>query len=74
MWQTTHNPRWRDLGWNIFQAIEREAKTKSGYATIYDVDSSPARLVDEMPSFFLAETLKYLYLLFTDEDKFPLDR
>jgi endoplasmic reticulum Man9GlcNAc2 1,2-alpha-mannosidase len=25
-------------------------------------------------SFFLAETLKYLYLLFLDEDKIPLDK
>jgi mannosyl-oligosaccharide alpha-1,2-mannosidase len=26
-----------------------------------------------MPSFFLAETLKYLYLLFEDHDVVPLD-
>lgn len=26
------------------------------------------------PSYFLAETLKYLYLLFSDKDLFPLDK
>jgi len=29
---------------------------------------------DVQESFFLAETLKYLYLLFTDDDVIPLDR
>jgi mannosyl-oligosaccharide alpha-1,2-mannosidase len=27
-----------------------------------------------MPSYFLAETLKYLYLMFTEEDLIPLDK
>jgi hypothetical protein len=36
-----------------------------GYAAVDDVDARQLR--DNMDSFFLAETLKYLYLLF-DED------
>lgn len=39
----------------------------------------PERIHDWMvfstpPSYFLAETLKYLYLLFLDEDPFPLEK
>lgn len=30
--------------------------------------------LDSMPSYFLAETLKYLYLLFSDEGLLPLDK
>lgn len=30
--------------------------------------------LDSMPSYFLAETLKYLYLLFSDEELLPLDK
>jgi len=35
---------------------------------------SPSRFDDKMESFFLAETLKYLYLLFCDDTVVPLDR
>ncbi|TFY60511.1 hypothetical protein EVJ58_g5099 [Rhodofomes roseus] len=74
MWRTTGDEVWRERGWAVFQAIEREAKTKSGYASLQSVEKSPAPKKDEMPSFFLAETLKYLYLLFTDEELIPLDQ
>ena len=30
--------------------------------------------LDSMPSYFLAETLKYLYLLFSEDDVIPLDQ
>ncbi|KAI0642322.1 seven-hairpin glycosidase [Trametes meyenii] len=74
MWRTTGDEAWRERGWAVFQAIEKEAKTASGYASVLSVENSPARLKDEMPSFFTAETLKYLYLLFEDEELIPLDR
>ncbi|EIN09625.1 seven-hairpin glycosidase [Punctularia strigosozonata HHB-11173 SS5] len=74
MWRTTGDVRWRNRGWDIFAAIEREAWTPSGYASIRNVDFSPAPQKDDMPSFYLAETLKYLYLLFTDDDLVPLDK
>ncbi|RDX54010.1 seven-hairpin glycosidase [Lentinus brumalis] len=74
MWRTTGDEAWRERGWAVFQAIEKEARTESGYASLSSVMTSPAPKKDEMPSFFTAETLKYLYLLFTDEDLIPLDR
>ncbi|TBU30171.1 seven-hairpin glycosidase [Dichomitus squalens] len=74
LWRTTGDEVWRERGWAVFRAIEREAKTDSGYASLWSVFESPARHKDEMPSFFTAETLKYLYLLFKDEDLIPLDR
>ena len=45
-----------------FLASLRLLKTECGYAHISDV--STQKLVDKMESFFLTETLKYLYLLF----------
>ncbi|KAK7687285.1 hypothetical protein QCA50_009790 [Cerrena zonata] len=74
MWRTTGDERWRDRGWAVFQAIQRETKTSSGYASVSTVEQSPASKLNEMPSFFMAETLKYLYLLFTDEELIPLDQ
>ncbi|KAI0734035.1 glycoside hydrolase [Fomitopsis betulina] len=74
MWRTTGDPIWRERGWTVFEAIERETKTPSGYASSKNILLSPTLLDDDMPSYFLAETLKYLYLLFHDEDIVPLDR
>ncbi|TFK26226.1 mannosidase [Coprinopsis marcescibilis] len=74
LWKVTGDPKWRARGWAIFEAIEREAKTSSGYVTIKNVALSPPTRGNSMPSFFLAETLKYLYLLFSEEDKLPIDK
>ncbi|KAJ2930958.1 hypothetical protein H1R20_g6105, partial [Candolleomyces eurysporus] len=68
LWKTTGEVKWRERGWSVFEAIERHAKTKYGYASINNVDQVPPQWKDEMPSYFLAETLKYLYLLFIDDD------
>ncbi|GLB41878.1 putative glycosyl hydrolase 47 family protein [Lyophyllum shimeji] len=73
LWRTTGDEKWRERGWSIFEAIEKLARTKYGYANINNVDGVPVTLTDEMPSYFLAETLKYLYLLFTDDDIIPLN-
>ena len=45
-----------------FLASLRLLKTKCGYAHVADVSTQTLR--DKMESFFLSETLKYLYLLF----------
>ncbi|OCH84615.1 seven-hairpin glycosidase [Obba rivulosa] len=74
MWRVTGNPIWRERGWEIFESIERETKTDSGYASVKDLYLSPATQKDDMPSYFLAETLKYLYLLFHEDDLVPLDK
>ncbi|KAH7930222.1 glycoside hydrolase family 47 protein [Leucogyrophana mollusca] len=74
LWRTTGDVRWRHRGWAVFEAIERVTKTPSGYASISNVDTLDPEQSDSMPSYFLAETLKYLYLLFIDEDPVPLDK
>jgi len=74
LWRTTGDVRWRERGWAIFQAIEKHCKTKYGYASLLNVDSGKPRWKDDMPSFFLAETLKYFYLLFKEEDILPHDK
>ncbi|KAF8195091.1 glycoside hydrolase [Pholiota molesta] len=74
-YRLTGDQLYRDHGWRIFQAIERHCRVEGGgYATIINVDENPARLEDKMETFFLSETLKYLYLLFASSDVIPLDR
>ena len=49
MWKTTRDPVWRERGWAIFEALERETKTQSGYASLSQVERTPAPQRDSMP-------------------------
>ncbi|CAG0895382.1 unnamed protein product [Darwinula stevensoni] len=58
---------------NSYQALEKHCRVGSGYSGIKDVYQVPPMHDDVQQSFFLAETLKYLYLLFSDDSLLPLD-
>lgn len=74
LWRATHDRKYRDWGWNIFQAMEKYAKKAAGYSGTYDVEEVPSPPPDDVQqSWFLAETLKYLFLLFSDDGVLPLD-
>ena len=73
LWRLTKKEKYRDWGWSIFQAFERHCRSEVGYAGVKDVRKVPAQKDDTQQSFFLAETLKYLYLLFSPDDVVPLD-
>ncbi|KIY52582.1 glycoside hydrolase family 47 protein [Fistulina hepatica ATCC 64428] len=74
LWKVTGNAAWRERGWSIFQSINKETRTNSGFSSIGSVERSPANKIDQMPSYFLAETLKYLYLLFINDTPLPFDK
>ncbi len=66
-YRLTKDPRYRDWGWQIFQAFEKHTKIKTGgYSGIWSVLNTK-RKQDKMESFFITETLKYLFLLFSDD-------
>eukprot|EP00208_Stichococcus_sp_RCC1054_P002855 CAMPEP_0206140740 /NCGR_PEP_ID=MMETSP1473-20131121/10503_1 /ASSEMBLY_ACC=CAM_ASM_001109 /TAXON_ID=1461547 /ORGANISM="Stichococcus sp, Strain RCC1054" /LENGTH=567 /DNA_ID=CAMNT_0053535003 /DNA_START=347 /DNA_END=2050 /DNA_ORIENTATION=+ len=73
LWRTTHKPVYREWGWAIFQSFEKHCRVKAGYAGLRDVTNMPPEHDDTMQSFFLAETLKYLFLLFSDDEVLPLE-
>ena len=57
----------------FLQGIENYTKVMNGYTTIGNVRNAlDMRPKDMMESFFLGETLKYLYLLFADKQEFDL--
>lgn len=70
-YRTTGDRSWLSAGELFFRSIEEHSQTNCGYASVGNISSK--QLVDMMPSFFLSETCKYLYLLF-DEDNFVHDR
>ena len=45
-----------------------------GYTSLDDVTEVPPLRRDKMETFFLGETLKYLYWLFGDDSVIPLDK
>ena len=122
LWRITGNPKYQDIAWEMFEAIESVAKTKIGYAGVADVmqgstlsrkrdgqdddvvygsnasksksnadgkyrgqekikkvekrrrpKPSDLNLMDSMESFWTAETLKYLYLIFAEPNVTSLD-
>jgi mannosyl-oligosaccharide alpha-1,2-mannosidase len=73
MYRITGDDSWRDKGWKMFLAIEENTRTGLANSAIKDVTSEIPYFSDEMESFWLAETLKYFYLLFSDSDLVNLD-
>lgn len=71
MFRATRDPYLRVMAAEMVEAIEQVTKTECGYATMHDVNTH--LLEDRMESFFLSETLKYLYLVFAPDDHFMLN-
>jgi mannosyl-oligosaccharide alpha-1,2-mannosidase len=75
LWRATHDQIWRDMAWEIVQAIDTWCRVDGGFAGIQDVMvSNPDQVAfdDVQQSWFLAETLKYLYLIFEDDSKIDI--
>ncbi|XP_069582319.1 mannosyl-oligosaccharide 1,2-alpha-mannosidase IA [Ranitomeya imitator] len=73
MWKFTHDPKYRQWGWEAVQALEKYCRVEGGYSGIKDVYATHPNHDDVQQSFYLAETLKYLYLLFSEDDLLPLE-
>ncbi|XP_015973097.1 mannosyl-oligosaccharide 1,2-alpha-mannosidase MNS2-like isoform X1 [Arachis duranensis] len=71
LWRLTGNNTYREWAWDIFEAFESNSRIASGYVGLKDVNTGAQD--DMMQSFFLAETLKYLYLLFSPPSVISLD-
>ncbi|KAI8913241.1 mannosyl-oligosaccharide alpha-1,2-mannosidase isoform A [Gorgonomyces haynaldii] len=67
LWRLTKDQKYREWGWNIVQSLETNCRDEAGY---HPLSHTP----NVQMSFFLAETLKYLYLLFSDDSTLPLDK
>ncbi|KAF2456647.1 family 47 glycosyl hydrolase [Lineolata rhizophorae] len=76
MWRITGDPMYREWGWEMFQSfiIHTAVPHNGGFTSVSDVTRIPPPSRDNMESFWLAETLKYFYLLFGPDDVLPLDQ
>ncbi|XP_042484445.1 alpha-mannosidase I MNS5-like [Macadamia integrifolia] len=64
LYQATKDPWYIEVGESIVNSLNSYTKVVGGFASIKDVTTM--QLEDHQHSFFLAETCKYLYLLFDD--------
>ena len=74
LYRITKDDIYRERAWDAFQMIEKYCKFSQGYTSLRNVFSTKGnrRRKDEMPSYFLGETLKYLLLIFSPDDYIDL--
>lgn len=64
--RVTGNTTYVEWGWQILRAFEMHSRWEAGgYTSLENVTRGPPKPLDKMESFFIAETLKYLLLLFS---------
>ncbi|KAJ5965800.1 hypothetical protein N7481_012514 [Penicillium waksmanii] len=73
MYRITGDKSLQDTAWKIFQSIEQYTKVEYGHAALNDTRDIRTARLDAMESFWLAETLKYFYLIFSDPKLISLD-
>ena len=67
--RVTGDEVYRDWAWDVWKAFVEHARLDDGsYACIDDVTRTPPTRRDAMPSYWLAETVKYAWLIFSDTD------
>jgi Glycosyl hydrolase family 47 len=72
LYHFTHNEKYLQMGKTFLDDIIKYCKTKYGFAELKSVITKKKN--DAMESFFLAETLKYLYLLFAPENTLDFNK
>lgn len=71
LYHYTHDPKYLAMGQTYFDALMKYCRTDAGFAQLSNVKTKEKD--DHMESFFFAETLKYLYLLFAPSDTLNFD-
>ncbi len=66
LYHYSNDPKYLQMGKTFFESLKKYCRTPEAYAQLADVRTKQQK--DEMESYFFAETLKYLYLLFSPPD------
>ena len=68
----TNDSRYVQMGHTFFDSLVRYCRVDAGFAALRNVETKEK--TDSMESFFLAETLKYLYLIFAPRATLDLNK
>ncbi len=72
LWKKTNDPLYQNFGKVFLDSLDTYCRTDEGYAELDDVTTKAKR--DRMEPYFMAETLKYLYLLFAPGETLPFEK
>ncbi|QSZ32141.1 hypothetical protein DSL72_001711 [Monilinia vaccinii-corymbosi] len=74
LYRITGDPNLRERAWSMFNNIIKHTITDIAHAALDDITvlENPPK-ADRMESFWMAETLKYFYLIFADPELISLD-
>jgi mannosyl-oligosaccharide alpha-1,2-mannosidase len=73
LYRITGNQKYQDIAWKMFTAIKKATETELSFAALANVMVTPPTQVDSQESFWMAETLKYFFLIFSDPELISLD-
>ena len=71
LYRITGDNKYRQMGVKFFRDIVKYCKTDIAFSAVEDVQTMEKR--DYMATYFFAETMKYFYLLFGDDELFGFD-
>ncbi|KAH6650080.1 glycoside hydrolase [Chaetomium tenue] len=81
LYRITGRPDLLDVAWRMFESIRAATQTRLAHSAISDVrvtaregeGAGEGAVLDSMESFWIAETLKYFYLIFSEPELISLD-
>ena len=72
LYQYTGDPKYLRMGETFYHSLVKYCKTDAAYTYLKNIETKEK--ADGMESFFFAETMKYLYLLFAPKETLQFDR
>ncbi|KAH3968517.1 alpha-1,2-Mannosidase [Parastagonospora nodorum] len=76
LYRITGDPTLQDAAWRMFEAVNNATYAEYAHSAIADVtipEGKTTEKLDECESFWMAETLKYFYLIFSEPSLVSLD-
>ncbi|KAK7429120.1 hypothetical protein QQZ08_004335 [Neonectria magnoliae] len=76
-YRATGDQQWQAWAWEAFETLNLRTRVEGGFSGLHNVMIKPdgnkdAQRIDKMESFWLAETLKYLYLIFAEDAEYQV--
>jgi mannosyl-oligosaccharide alpha-1,2-mannosidase len=73
LYRTTGDVSLLEKAWDMWGAIRTLTETDLAFSAVDSVEHDEPRKTDSMESFWMSETLKYFYLIFSEPDLVSLD-
>jgi mannosyl-oligosaccharide alpha-1,2-mannosidase len=73
LYRTTGREDLVETAWRMFLTVHKHTRTNLANSGLDDVTTDDAMMIDSMEVFWMGETLKYFYLMFSEPDYISLD-